>query len=74
MDYGCDSGWGFYVVVIGYEWWWNLLVNLYMYIWKRWSMSKMILFVCVMGVVIFMVVVEKVMEYCKDNGFDVNYL
>lgn len=37
-------------------------------------MSKMILFVCVMGVVIFMVVVEKVMEYCKDNGFDVNYL
>lgn len=36
-------------------------------------MSKMILFVCATGVATSTAVAEKVMEYCKDNGLDVNY-
>ncbi|CBG89883.1 PTS sugar transporter subunit IIB [Citrobacter rodentium] len=36
-------------------------------------MSQMILFVCATGIATSTAVTEKVMEYCKENGLNVNY-
>ncbi|WP_348250111.1 PTS sugar transporter subunit IIB, partial [Salmonella enterica] len=36
-------------------------------------MTKMILLLCGTGVATYTAVAEKVMEYCKVNGLDVNY-
>ena len=36
-------------------------------------MSQTILFVCATGIATSTAVAEKVMEYCKEQGLDVNY-